>query len=517
VNDRTRDLILAVDLGTSAIKLAVLDRDLAVVARVSVPQSLRFPAPLWAEQDPQDWWQGLRDGVAALAAQLPDLAERVAAMGLASQVCGVVPVDAGGTPLTPCMIWLDKRSASLIRKHMSGFPKIAGYGAVKLLRSIQMTNGAPSLNGMDPTGKMMWLREHRPDVWARTAKLLDVRDWVVHRATGRFITTVDSANLSWLADTRGGTVRWSPTLARRYGVPLALLPEIVSGSEVVAGLTASAGQELGLPEGLPVVAGCSDICAAALGSGATADGALHICLGTSAWIAGFFDSRRINPFHAYATIASPAGNAPLLIASQESAGSCLDWLARLGQSGTAPQGHAQGDPPLFLPWLAGERVPVDDSRLGGAFLGLTLAHDSTSLAQAVAEGVALNLRWAMSSVEKQKGVQRGALLPVVGGATQNAVLIQALADCLQRDLWRQEEPQLAGLRGVGALIASGLGWIDDPRSAFATPQPDTGTVIRANPARAAYFDRRFTMFRAAHGRLAPWYHAHGREALQDQA
>ncbi len=507
-----RDLVIAADIGTSAIKVAALDRSLTVIASAAVPHPIQFPKPLWAEQTPEDWWSALAVGLRELARAVPDIADRAASIGFAAQMCGVVPVDAAGVALRPCLIWLDKRAGALIRAKMAGFPSVAGFGALKLLRSIQLTNGAPSLNGMDPTAKMMWLRQYEPEIWARTDKLLDVKDWVLHRCTGAFVTAADSANLTWMADTRKGAPDWSDELMRRYGVPRRMLPDILPGDAVAGGLTAQAAADLGLPAGLPVIAGCGDICAAALGSGATDDGALHISLGTSAWIAGFFNGRRINALQSYATIASPVANTPLLVATQECAGACLDWFARLGDSAGPLSAEPGGEPPpLFLPWLAGERVPVDDNRLAGAFLGLKLSHDRASLARGVAEGIALNLRWAMSSVRKQRGVVHGGAIPIVGGATLNDGLSQALANCLQQDLWRLPDPQMAGIRGVAALIGASLGWYPSARGAVGTVMAGSGTIFRADPGAAAYFDRRFDQFRRAHKRLAPWYHRFAEE------
>ncbi len=501
-----RDLIVAADIGTSAIKIAALDRKMNVIASTAVAHPIQFPNPLWAEQFPEDWWSALVTGMRELSLMVPDLANRAATLGFAAQVCGVVPVDAAGVPLRPCLTWLDKRAGDLIRAKMAGFPSVAGFGVLKLLRSVQLTNGAPSLNGMDPTAKMMWLKQHEPDVWARTAKLLDVKDWVLHRCTGAFVTTADSANLTWMADTRSGAPIWSDELTRRYGVPREMLPEILPGDAIAGGLTQQAADDLGLPAGLPVIGGCGDICAAALGSGATEDGALHISLGTSAWIAGFFDSRRINALASFATIASPVDNKPLLIATQECAGACLDWYASIGGADT-PLTSVEHDPPLFLPWLAGERVPVDDNRLAGAFLGLKLVHDRGSLARSVREGIALNLRWAMEPVQKQRGVRRGGTIPIVGGATQDDALAQDIANCLQMDLCRLPEPALAGLRGVAALGGVSLGWYPSALGAVSQLLAASGRVFRADPGRAAYFDKRFDQFKRAHKRLAPWYHS----------
>ena len=430
-----RDIIIAADFGTSGVKVGLLGRDLRVLGDVFCDYPIAYHSNDAVEQDPADWWNGFAKALGKLREMFADEIDRAAALVFSAQMCGVIPVDGSGTPLRPGMIWLDKRSASLIRNKMSGFPTVAGYGLRRLLTSVWLTNGAPSLNGMDPPGKVLWLQAHEPDLWSRTEKILDVKDWLIHRATGKFVTTADCANLTWMMNSRGGKARWSPYLLNYFGVRESQLPEIISGTESPGGLTEDAAVQLGLPKGLPVVAGSGDVFAAALGSGAIEDGALHICMGTSSWIGGFYPGRRLSAHEAYATITSPIDNRPLLIATQESAGACLDWLdASTGIAGTNSNRSDDAHPPLFLPWLAGERVPADDNRLRGAFLGLTFRHGRASLGTAVTEGVALNTRWAYQSVRKQRGTTGFQRIPLVGGAAENADLCQTLADCMGEEL-----------------------------------------------------------------------------------
>jgi xylulokinase len=428
-----------------------------------------------AEQQPDHWWQALRRGVAALRQQIPDLGERAVALVPCAQMCGLVCVDRAGEVLRPALVSLDKRAGALSRRMNGGFPSIAGYRADKLFAWTRIANGAPSHNGMDPPAKMLWIKTHEPDVWAASHKFLDVKDWLIFRATGALTTTADSANLTWMMDTRPGREGWSPSLAGRLGIPLDKLPQIVDGASVAGQLDAGAADELGLAEGLPVIAGAGDVGATAIGSGAVEDGQLHVYAGTSAWLSAFFPSRRLDVFHSYATIASSVGFRPLLIATQESAGTAFAWAARLvgesaGDSDSALDtlydriGEMQDDDPLFVPWLTGERVPVDDDRLRGVFYGLSVRHDRNAILRATLEGVALNLRWAMSKVARQKGVRSDLPLPLVGGAAVNACFAQLLADALERRV-EVRSPRHAGVRGAAAIAGVALGWFEDIRSA----------------------------------------------------
>jgi xylulokinase len=447
----------------------------------------------------------LRLALVQLSQQCEGLRDRAAGLVFGSQMCGVVAADAAARPLRPCMIWLDKRAASIARASMAGFPTLFGYGAYKLLTSVRITNGAPSLNGMDPPAKMMWLKKHEPETWSKAFKLLDVKDWLVFRATGVAVTTADLANLTWMMDTRPGREGWSGELINRFGLRRDHLPEIVEGTASPGGLTAQSAAELGLPQGLPVIAGAGDVCASAIGSGAVDDGELHLSLGTSSWISGFYPGRRLSASEGYATILSPVANRPLLIATQESACACLEWLD--GVIGAAPEGAPASSvtPPMFLPWLAGERVPVDDNRLRGGFLGLSLQHGPGSLRRAVIEGVALNTRWAYQSVARQAGTKRAAGLRAVGGGAQNRDLCQALADCLGVAIAVSPAPRMAGVRGTAAIAAASLGWQPSVWEAARSNDPAADAVYLPDSSRQPYFHERFELFRDAYRANVGWF------------
>lgn len=464
----TGDLVLAADFGTSGVKVGAVDADLNLIAATTESYPLLLPGPSMAEQLPEDWWSALARAIARLSSEIPELGKRTGAIVFCAQMCGLICADASGAPLRPALVWLDKRSAPMMRGVLGGVPSVAGYQVAKLARWIRIANGAPSHNGMDPIGKMLWIKQQEPDTYGRTQTFMDVKDWLVQRATGEITTTADSANLTWLMDTRRGREGWSPALSRRIGIPLEKLPRIVDGASVVAGLTAQAAGQLGLRADTPVIAGGGDVSATAIGSGAVADGALHICLSTSSWVSGFFDRRVLSVNHSYATITSSVGFRPLLIATQESAGAALSWLAEVMgphrmddalERFYAEVGAPQTDDPFFLPWLAGERVPVDEERLRGAFHGLSLRHDRAAIKRAVIEGVALNTRWAFESVVRQKGAQSSGTIPVVGGAAANPALVQAMADALNRQI-SVGDTRYSGVRGAAAMAAPHMGWAD---------------------------------------------------------
>ncbi|WP_412551493.1 xylulokinase [Shimia sp. MIT910701] len=483
------DLVISADFGTSGVKVGVVDSSLSVLARVTESYPLVLKTGGIAEQSPDDWWGALAHALATLRQEVPDLSKRAAALVFSSQLCGLVCCDANGTPLRPCLTWLDKRAAPLGKKLTGGFPEVHGYNLPRLLKWLRLANGAPAKNGMDPTAKMLWVMRQEPEIYAKTRWMVDVKDWLVHRATGEMTTSPESANLSWVMDSRTGREGWSDALCAFTGIERAKLAPITQADTIVGTLTPQAAAELGLDATVKVLGGTSDVMASALGSGEVNDGALHISVATSAWIAGFFPTRRLSVAHSYATITSGLGYRPLLIASQENAGSALDWVCQLTGNGAkdtrfAAIGTPQDDDPFFLPWLAGERVPVDNSALRGTFHGLSLHHDKNALRRATIEGVALNLRWAMSKVAREKGAQTLGPLSIVGGVASDPVFAQTLADALNRDI-RVCSARHAGMLGTATLAAPLMGWAGSVCDAAATLKTRTSASYTPNPTRTA--------------------------------
>lgn len=460
----TRPTVLSMDFGTSSVKLGLMDSDLQLLARRIEPYPLTMKADGHAEQMPESWWTALGRGLRSLRAER-DL--NIAGLVFSAQMCGLVCADAEGRALRPALIWRDKRAAGEAQTLIGGWPSIHGYRLDKLATWLRLANGAPSRNGMDPAAKIRFIERHEPHIAAKTHAYLDVRDWLLTRATGTFATTADVANLTWLMDTRPGQEGWSPKLARLSGIDLARMPPIVEGTDQVGTLSTAAALDLGLPAGVPVFAGCGDIAAAALGSGAVSDGALHICLSTGAWISGFMDRRVLSVPHSYATLASPFGYRPLLVAAQESAGGALFWGCTAAAGGTdwesgpyADTTATKPDDPFVFPWFAGERMPLDDDRIRGAILGLTEYHDGQALRRALVEGVAVNLLWAWEKVIAQKSVRLDGPVPVVGGGALVGALVQAIADATGTEL-TLGEGRFAGVVGTGLIGATALGWVPD--------------------------------------------------------
>lgn len=499
---RQGDLVISADFGTSSVKVGVVNGDMNMLAKATESYPIHLAAGGVAEQNPADLWAALARAVQQLRQDIPNLVERTSTLVFCSQICGVICADDEGRALMPCLTWLDKRAAKLGQSMIGGFPSAHGYQLGKLVRWLRIANGAPSKNGMDPSVKMLWVKHNKPEIYKKTRWFLDVKDWLIHRATGRFTTAAESANLTWMLDSRPGHLCWSPTLTTMTGIPIEKLPEIVDADAAVETLTPQAAAELGLLADTVVLGGTSDVTAAALGSGEVEDGALHISVATSSWISAFMDGRRLNVGHSYSTIASGLNFRPLLVASQENAGSALGWAADVTGSTSEDEdlagafddiGNTQPDDPFFAPWLAGERVPVDNETLRGTFHGLSLHHDAQALRRSAVEGVAMNILWCYDSVLKIRGVRQTGPISIVGGVAGNAAFAQTLADTLNRPI-RIGEARHAGVLGTATLAAKTLGWADSTFDAAARLRENTVALYEPNATHVEEMASRRTKF-----------------------
>ena len=510
------DLVLGYDFGTSSVKAALFDRDGRIVADGQRSYPLMLPEDGWAEQAPEDWWAAMGAVTRAILDTAQVNPNRIAALGLAAQMCGTIPVDRDGGPLHNCLIWLDTRSDAVARRITGGGPRIAGYGAFKLLRWLYLTNGAPNLSGKDPASKIVWLRENRPALWARAHKLLDVKDWLVQRCCGAFVTTEDCAHLTWLMDTRKGRRRWSPILLRQAGLEATRLPAITRATENAGALTPSAADHLGLAAGTPVAAGAGDVNACAVAAGDLSPGIYHVHLGTSMWLGTHTTGRRVDPLSGIATICAARPDSYFLVATQESAGSAAAWAARcLGFEGAdgaaeraldtaAADAAPAADAPYFFPWLYGERAPADDKFIRAGFVNASLAHGRSALARSVLEGVALNTRWALQYAERLGG-RADRDIRIMGGAARSDLWCQIIADVLQRPVARPDRPELGGARGAAAIATVTAGWHESLDAAAATAAAAPRRRFEPDADRADLYRERYARFVDYYRRVRRWH------------
>src|SRR5512139_587274 len=227
-------VILAVDLGTSGMKTALITAHGRVLGWEAQPIGLRLTPDGGAEQSPEEWWQAFNTTAQRLIARNLAPSEAIKAICCSTQGEGTVPVDRDGQALMNCILWMDMRGAPYLHKNIRGIINVAGADAIKLLQWIRLTGGMPSLTGKDPAAHMLLVREKFPEIYARTYKFLNVLDYLNLRLTGRFAATFDSILTSWVTDNRNpNDVRYDDALLRASGIDADKFPEIVSCTAVL--------------------------------------------------------------------------------------------------------------------------------------------------------------------------------------------------------------------------------------------------------------------------------------------
>jgi xylulokinase len=512
---------LAVDLGTSGVKVALVDQAGAVLGFESVPVRTLVTPDGGAEQAPDEWWSGFLAASQRLVAR--DLVPRSAirAVCCSTQGEGTVPVDRAGHALMNCILWMDMRGAEPLARQFRGVLNVAGASAPRVLRWIRLTGGMPSMTGKDPAGHMLLVRDRFPDVYARTHKFLNVLDYMNLRLTGRFVATHDSILTSWVTDNREvDRIRYHPALVRDCGIEADKLPEIVPCTEVLGPLRPEVSDALGLSPDVQVVAGAIDNTAAAIGSGAVADHELHLYLGTSTWMAAHVPYKKTALGTALASVPCALPGRYLLTALQTTAGGNLAFLrdkvlyhrdALLQEAGApdlfkimdrmAAEVPAGSNGVLYTPWIWGERAPVEDRTLRAGLLNLSLDNDRADIVRAFLEGVAFNSRWLLAPVERFIG-RKVKRLRLAGGGAASDVWCQIYADVLGVGVDQLEEPLQANARGAAFIAAAGLRQLD------LRDVPALVAVRRAYEPTAAHraiYDERFSVFTDVYRRMRGVY------------
>jgi len=491
---RDDDWVLAVDLGTGGPKVGLVSLTGTIAWSEHRPVTTETGPDGRATQDAGVWWDLVRDAArrALDAGVVPP--ERVVAVSCTGQWASTVPVDAGGVPVGPCQLWSDTRGGPHARRVVGG--PVAGYAPGAALRWIRHSGGAPSTSGADPIGHILHLEHDEPDVARATRWYLEPVDYLSMRFTGTAAATAASMAGAWLTDNRDADpLAYDPVLVAASGVPADKLPPLVPTAAVVGAVRPDVAYDLGLADGVVVVAGTPDLHSACVGSGAALALQPHVAISTTSWVSCPFPRKRTDPVRQIATVPGILPGMRLVANNQESGGRALEWLR------DCLDGDAPGDPTpfdeltalaatadpgsgrvLFTPWLAGERSPVDDRSARGGFHNLSLRTTRADLVRSVLEGVAFNSRWLARAVERFVGQPLGTVRAVGGGARSD-LWCAIYADVLDRPVEQVADPVLANLRGAALIAAMTLGAVQPvelrglvPVAATHRPDPDAVAV-----------------------------------------
>jgi xylulokinase len=490
-------LVLGIDASTTATKAVLVDEAGVVRGIGTAEYAFSVPRPLWSEQEPRLWWDGTVAAIRAVLASTGTSGADVVAIGLTGQMHGAVLLDSAGDVLRPAILWNDQRTGAecdAIRR------------AVGPERLIAIT-GNDALTGFTAP-KLVWVRDHEPDVWRRIAHVLLPKDYVRFRMTGDY--AVDKADGAGTLLFDLAARDWSAEVLAALAIDPAWMPRTWEGPEITGLVSAGAAELTGLRPGTPVVAGGGDQAANAVGVGAVVAGRMALSLGTSGVVFATTERPLFEPAgRVHAFCHAVPGRWHMMSVMLSAAGS-LRWLRDavapdvsfgdlVAQAAEVPAGSGGL---WFLPYLSGERSPHPDPLARGAFVGLTLAHDRRHLTRAVLEGVAFGLRDGLDLMVAAD-MPAPDQIRASGGGTASDLWRQILADVLDAEIATVNTTEGAAY-GAGLLAAVGAGWYPSVEAAAAALV--TATPVAVPGPDAPRYAEAHAIYRDLYPALAPSFH-----------
>ncbi|MCL4561318.1 MAG: FGGY-family carbohydrate kinase [Chloroflexi bacterium] len=455
-----KTFILAHDTGTGGDKAVLTDLHGRVLQSAYREYSLYYPRAGWVEQNPEELWQAVTATTREVIGRAGIDPRQILGVGISAQMFNLLPVDEDCRPLTPMLSWLDVRSVAQADRVLSG--EMPGF-------LFQQTGNIPTAKDIIP--KILWLKEEMPEVWQRTARLLDCKEYILYKLTGKIGIDWHGASVFFLFNPYQKT--WSEEACRRLGIPVEMLPPTYPSTQVIGEVTEDAAAQMGLQPGTPVVICAGDVAVAQSGAGANADGKAHLCVGTATWVglsSRVFKNDPQKPFWALNHIDPQKW---IIAGEMETGGGALMWFrdtfcheegllaSRGGVSTYELLGNMAGsvepgaDRLIFAPWLSGERAPVLDHYARGGFIGLSMTHNKSHLARAVMEGVAYHIRWICEALE-DLGFSV-VTMNAIGGGSSSQLWTRIISDVTGRRLQIVEHPLEAGAMGAALTVAVGMG------------------------------------------------------------
>ncbi|MFB3814524.1 MAG: xylulokinase [Terriglobales bacterium] len=497
---------LGIDVGTTGTRALLIDSKGKIVAAATADHPpIHMPEPQWAEQDPADWWRAAKTAIPAALNAAGITGTQVVAVGLTGQMHGLVLLDAADKVLGNSLIWCDQRSQGQV-DWINGL-----VGAENVLR---WTCNPPLTAFTAP--KLLWVRQHRPELYGQARKLLLPKDYVRFCLTGEYATEVSDASGTGLFDVAGR--RWSAELVSALQVDHSLLPRVEESTVITGTITRAAAEATGLLAGTPVVGGGGDQAAGGVGNGVVKPGLVSATIGSSGVVFAAADTPSYDPRGRIHTFCHAVPGKWHVMGVTQGAGISLRWLRdQLGNSYGATNAYdeitaaAAAVPPgssglIFLPYMMGERTPHLDPHARGAWIGLTAAHTRGHLARAVLEGVAFSLRDTLE-IFRSLGVPI-AEVRLAGGGARSALWRE-----IQAEIYRARCIVLESTEGAayGAAILAMVGTRE-----FSSVEEACEACIRvretvgADPAFSAFYEELYAEYGALYPALRRSMHNLGR-------
>ncbi len=499
--------ILAHDLGTTGNKATLYDREGKLVGSAFDAYNTFFEHTGWAEQNPNDWWQAVCNSTRKLLGQVPGLrTDEIACITFSGQMMGCVALDKNARPLRNAIIWADQRAVEQER----------WLGERVSAKDVYRITGH-RLSASYSLPKMLWLRDHQPEVYQAAHKFVHAKDAMVARLTGQFVTEPSDGSSMNLYDLERGV--WSETIVQAAGLNPEQLPELKRSIDVVGHLLPAVAEEVGLPAGTPVVIGGGDGSCAAVGAGVWREGAAYNYIGSSSWIALTTDKPIYDPNQKTFTFAHIIPDRFMPTGTMQAAGASYQWtrdqlspleIEAARTLGVSPYElmnlGAEKSPPganglIYLPYLMGERSPRWNPRARGGFIGLTIRHSRADMVRAVLEGVTMNLRVILEAF-RQQGAAISAMR-VIGGGSRGRFWNQIMADMYGMPV--QRLAILEEATSMGAAVAGGVGVGLYPDFSISEQMNPIVSTVEPNPQAARAYESLYPIFEACYQQLLPIY------------
>lgn len=498
--------ILAHDLGTTGNKATLYDEEGALLGSAFYGYGTEYAHTGWAEQNPEDWWRAVCTSTQDLLHTSRVQPGEVAAITFSGQMMGAVPLDDHARPLRNAIIWADQRA---VRQERWLGERISPEEVYRIT--------GHRLSASYSLCKILWLRDHEPDIYHATWKFVHAKDAIVARLTGNFVTEPTDASGMNLYDLEAGS--WSERILQAAELDPAKLPTLRRSIDVVGTVLPQVTDEIGMPAGTPVVIGGGDGMCAAAGAGVVREGTAYNYVGSSSWIAlatrkPIFDPgfRTFTWAHLVPGMFSPCG-------TMQAAGGSYQWardrLCAVEKQAADALGisayelmniNAEKSPPgarglIYLPYLLGERSPRWNPRARGAFIGLTIRHTHSDIVRAVLEGITMNLRVILEAFTGQ-GARIDAMR-VIGGGARGRFWNRIMADIYGLPV--QRLAILEEATSMGAALAGGIGVGLYSDFSMSEHMNRTVEVIEPDPRAQAVYARLYPIFEAAYQALVPIY------------
>lgn len=438
--------ILALDIGTSAVKASLVSDELKVIYESSQAYDTHYFPPMCAEQNAEDWWTAACAASRRLFDAHPEYAGSVCAIGVSGHMLGMLPVDNKGSALMPSLIHADNRAIPQADKIR------ASIGADRMYR---LTG-----NVLSPSAsfcKALWLKESAPEIYSRTAKFLQAKDYLNFRLTGNMDTSdYSDASHGMLMDISTG--KPLTDVFAELGLDASMIPQLHASDEIIGRLTPEAAKALGITAGIPVCAGGGDGACSNVGAGVAAKDDIYVSLGTTGWIACNQDSPFLDEKQRVFNIASLDGKSCGVFATVQCVGASIEWVKSLFEIESLEKMNAMAESVvagseglIFLPYLEGERSPHFDPHAKGVFFGIRPYHKPQHFVRSVFEGVSYALAGVLDILREQSSFDE---MRIIGGGAKSALWRQMLADTCRIDI-REIDASASAATSIGAAAAAG--------------------------------------------------------------